>query len=133
MASCLFRVKALATGATSGTCNLTSNLWYGNETYLRIPIGMTAKIHQVSTSGPEETRFDINHTHDCTGTPTWVVYDEIYLAQAGHLDVAAESRPWTFYSYDGKQGIRVTWAGQSTATDVYCHLTIELVDDLPRR
>lgn len=141
MVSCLFRVRGVTNGtnvsstAASALCALYSNIWSGTVQYIKIPIGMTLKIHQVSISGTEETLFSINYEETAANTyaGSWVAYDDIYLGSAGHLDVMAGNRPWTFYGTNGTSGIGISWSGQSTATVVQFHMTCELTDEPPRR
>lgn len=138
----LYSIRAASDGSNaSGTCGTTGTSrfecdgWmgaYAGDTpaaplYIRIPVGLSAKIFDVTVDGVGEVTFNIQHNYDVTGG-AWVTLDEYRLAAEGHIHTPKENRPEIRPSRDGKQGIRITWS-QSSAALAYLHFQLELSDD----
>jgi len=128
MVSELFTVYGKTDGTnTTGTFALSSPIFKGTVTYIRIPKGMKAKIWGKRISG-EPATITVEMTRDVTaGTPEWSAIHTEVLSSAGELDIE-KRRPIIVESRTGKEAIRITW-NQSTAAVTYVEFDIEITDE----
>ena len=128
MVSELFTVYGKTDGTnTTGTFSLSSPVFRGTVTYIRIPKGMKAKIWGKRISGDAAT-ITVEMTRDVTaGTPTWSAVHTEYLASPGELNIE-KRRPIIVEGRTGKEAIRITWS-QGTAGTTHVEFDIEITDE----
>jgi len=121
----LFTVHGSASG--TGDMSLTSDIFHGTATYIRIPKGMKLKIWARRVTGDATGTIVIRYTHDVTeATPTWVTLSTIYLSSAGEKDLTLSKRPIKVVGYTGKEAIK---AEVTSGTGNYTlELDVEITD-----
>jgi len=113
---------------TTGTCSLTSDVFYGSVTYIRIPKGVKAKIWFKTVGGEGETLFTLQYTRDVTvSNPTWVSIESVKLASKGEMSID-KRRPVILRGITGKEAFQITWT-QPSATKAYIELGVEFTED----
>jgi len=115
--------------STSGTCSLSSDIFYGPVTYVRIPKGVKAKIWFKTVGGEGETLFTLQYTHDVTASPTpsWISIESVKLASKGEMTID-KRRPVILRGITGKEAFQITWT-QPTAAKAYIELGVEFSED----
>jgi len=121
----LFTVHGSKSG--TGDMDLTSDLFHGTTSSIRIPKGMKLKIWARRVTGDAAGTLAIQYTHDITaGTPTWVTLSTIYLAAAGEEDLTLSKRPIKVMGFTGNEAVKVTVV--SGSGNYTADLDVEITD-----
>jgi hypothetical protein len=120
-----------ATALTSGTMLLTSSLWSGYVTSVRIPKGCAMKVWESKIHSNTQAEIHIQTTMSGTGTVYKTLETDSLSTSGGEQRTTRSGRPLVVESPDGERAVRfyfITPAATTTSGMVFGSYNVEITE-----